>query len=161
MSRAWGLADVLEERYVMQRGRAIAGQERGRGLEDRVETLIREQGVAYESRKSFVGMDGARAKADFAIPSAHDPKIVIECKGFEATGSKLTDLLGDIEKILQAKKHHMYFFVVTDGQGWHTRASDLRSLVKNQNRGRIDMIYTLATLPDLDVALRHIMTHEA
>ncbi len=98
-----------------------AGQKRGRALEDEVEALLKTVvGDAYVRGRSFTGRDRNRAKADFAVPAANEPKIVIECKGFEATGSKLTDVLGDIEKILEAKGSHMYCFVVTDGQGWLT-----------------------------------------
>lgn len=161
-SKRWGLREVLTERYMMLRGRAIAGQKRGRGLEDEVEGLLKAVvGDAYVRGQSFTGMDGKKAKTDFAIPGVHEPKIVIECKGFQATGSKLTDVLGDVEKVLEAKGPHMYCFVVTDGQGWLNRASDLRTLVKYQNSHRIDMIYTRRRLPDLEKAVKHIMTHEA
>lgn len=38
LDRSWQTEDVLIERYRMSRGRAIAGQNRGRGLEDEVQT---------------------------------------------------------------------------------------------------------------------------
>ena len=41
---------------------------------------------------------------------------MIEAKGYEATGSKLTDFLGDVLKIKQAKGYHTYLLVVTDGR---------------------------------------------
>ncbi|MBN1909558.1 MAG: hypothetical protein JW818_07465 [Pirellulales bacterium] len=127
INRQWEMEDILVERYRMGRGRAIAGQKRGRALEDEVERILEENGAPFEPRVTFVGKRGAQAKCDFAIPEKNHPKIVIEAKGFEATGSKLTDFLGDVLKIGEAKEYHMYFFLVTDGRGWHNRQSDLKN----------------------------------
>jgi len=80
---------------------------------------------------------------------------VIETKGYEATGSKLTDVLGDILKIVQAKDPDTRFYLVTDGVGWFRRMSDLRHIVELQNRGDINMIYTRKTLPNLGEELKH------
>ena len=101
-----------------------------------------------------------KAKCDFAIPTRNSPKVIIEAKGFEATGSKLTDFLGDVLKIGQAKKYHMYVFVVTDGRGWHNRRSDLQKLVDYQNDGLIDMIYTRCNLPRLASDVKQICENE-
>jgi hypothetical protein len=98
LSRQWSVEDVLVERYRLTRGRALAGQKRGRSLENEVETVLRGVDVPYVRGVTFVGKKGAKAKCDFAIPSKNHPKIVMESKGFEATGSKLTDFLGDILK---------------------------------------------------------------
>jgi len=160
MDRRWEVEDVLIDRYKMTRGRAIAGQKRGRALEDDVEKVLRENGVPFETRVSFVGKDGKTAKCDFAIPTANHPKVVIEAKGFEATGSKLTDYLGDVLKVAEAKEYHMYFFLVTDGRGWHNRRSDLQKLVAQQNSGVIDMIYTRARLRQLAHDVKHIHENE-
>jgi len=117
LERRWQAEDVLVERYKMSRGRAIAGQRRGRGLEDEVGGVLAKLDVPFERGVTFVGKQNETAKCDFAIPTRDHPKVVIEAKGFEATGSKLTDFLGDILKIAQAKDFHMYFFLVTDGRG--------------------------------------------
>ena len=158
--RKWQLEDVLIERYMMSRGRAMAGQKRGRALEDDVEKVLKQIGVPFESRVTFVGQKGISAKCDFAVPDRNDAKIVIESKGFEATGSKLTDFLGDVLKIGQAKRYHMYVFVVTDGRGWHNRQSDLKRLVQYQNDGLIDMIYTRCTLSQLATDVKQICRNE-
>ena len=49
----------------------------------------------------FIGATGKSSeKADFAIPNAFDAQILIEVKAFNATGSKQTDVLGDILRIV-------------------------------------------------------------
>ncbi|MDQ6799351.1 MAG: type II restriction endonuclease [Acidobacteriota bacterium] len=147
--REWTISDVLVDRYKMGRGRAIAGQSRGRGLENEVEAILRKIGVPFQMRVTFTGPNGTTAKCDFAIPSRKEPLIVIESKGYEATGSKLTDFLGDVLKIKQAKGYHTYVFVVTDGRGWFNRQSDLKRLVDLHHDNTIEMIYTRARLNQL------------
>ncbi|MGD8388690.1 MAG: hypothetical protein PVG49_16205, partial [Desulfobacteraceae bacterium] len=90
LNRQWEVEDVLIDRYKMSRGRAIAGQKRGRALEDRVEAVLKAEDVPFQRGVTFVGKKNNTAKCDFAIPTKDHPKIVIESKGFEATGSKLT-----------------------------------------------------------------------
>lgn len=160
LEKEWQLEDVLIERYRMSRGRAIAGQQRGRGLEDAVEEALRAADVPFVPRVTFVGKQGKMAKCDFAIPGRDSPKIVVEAKGFEATGSKLTDFLGDVLKIAQAKDYHMYFFLVTDGRGWQNRESDLRKLVQYQHEGLIDMIYPRRAFQELARAASSILQKE-
>jgi len=158
--REWTVEDVLVDRYKLGRGRAIAGQSRGRGLEDEVQRILESAEVPFEARVTFTASNGATAKCDFAIPSREDPKIVVEVKGYEATGSKLTDFLGDILKIKQAKGYHTYVLVVTDGRGWHNRKSDLKRLVELHHNGTVEMIYTRARLAQLADDVRKIWTTE-
>ena len=158
--RQWTIADVLVDRYKLGRGRAIAGQSRGRGLENEVEAILRGIPVPFESRVTFTGAGGVTAKCDFAIPAREEPLIVIEAKGYEATGSKLTDFLGDVLKIKQAKGYHMYLFVVTDGRGWFNRQSDLKRLIELHEGGIVEMIYTRARLPQLAEHVRQIWETE-
>ncbi|HEY3836983.1 MAG TPA: DpnII family type II restriction endonuclease [Bryobacteraceae bacterium] len=156
----WRSEDMLVERYQLTRGRAMSGQSRGRSLENEVDRVLAELGILCEKRKTFTGREGKQAKCDFAVPSMMHPKIVIESKGFEATGSKLTDFLGDVLKIGEAKAYHMYFFVVTDGRGWHNRESDLKRLISFQHDGLIDMIYTRARLGELGRDVKQIFENE-
>jgi hypothetical protein len=160
LERQWTIGDVINERYRLLRERAIAGQQRGRQLEDRVRASLERIGVPFEYSVTFVGREGQTAKCDFAIPSGDRPKIVIEAKGFEGTGSKVTDALGDILKIERARAMHMYFFVVLDGTGWHHRPNDLRNIVHAQNAGRIDMIYTTSRLDELEREVARIYAGE-
>ena len=160
IGREWTIDDVLVDRYKLGRGRAIAGQSRGRGLENEVEAILRAIPVPFEMRVTFVGPDGTTAKCDFAIPTREEPLIVIEAKGYEATGSKLTDFLGDVLKIKQAKGYHTYLFVVTDGRGWFNRQSDLKRLVELHVNGTVEMIYTRARLGQLAEDVRQIWETE-
>lgn len=155
IDRTWSIDDVLFERYRFGRGRAIAGQLRGRSLENAVQAILDEANIPYEARVTFRSRKGT-AKCDFAIPDRNLPKIVIETKGFEATGSKLTDLLGDVEKIEKIRDHLMHFFVVTDGRGWHNRTSDLKRLLESHEAGVIQMIYTSKRLPQLSKDIQQI-----
>lgn len=158
--RDWTIDDVLVDRYKLGRGRAIAGQSRGRGLENEVEAILKGIPVPFETRVTFSGPSGITAKCDFAIPTREEPLIVIEAKGYEATGSKLTDFLGDVLKIKQAKGYHTYLFVVTDGRGWFNRQSDLKRLVDLHVDGTVEMIYTRARLAQLAADVRQIWTSE-
>lgn len=144
ISRELHWTDTLVERLRSGRGSAISGQHRGRALEDFVERMVREVfGNSYAARCQFEGSRG-RAKCDFAIPSKLSPRILIEAKGYGATGSKMTDIIGDIEKIISAKRPDTALFFVTDGMTWNRRQNDLRKLVGYQNQGMITRIYTRA-----------------
>ena len=138
---AW--SDILIERLRSGRGKAIKGQKRGRGLEDFTEALVRQVfGEKFDSRCQFTGVGGLTGKCDFAIPDRHKPMILIEAKGYGATGSKMTDVTGDANKIIDAKRPDIPFILITDGITWMRRMNDLRKLIKLQNQGNIMRIYT-------------------
>jgi hypothetical protein len=152
-------SDVLVERLKGGRGSAIKGQARGRGMEDFVEEIVRSvfgpDQVAM--RGSFLGAKGqGSAKADFAIPTMEDPSILIETKAYGATGSKQSDVLGDVAKILEEKRHDTDFLLVTDGVTWKERANDLRRLIKLQNEGKILRIYTKSMASQLKSDLQSL-----
>lgn len=89
-------SDILVERLRSGRGSAISGQRRGRGLEDFAEAMVKEVfGDQYETRCTFTGADGKTAKCDVAVPDKQRPRIVIEVEGYGATGSKMSDIIGD------------------------------------------------------------------
>ncbi len=119
--------------------------------------LREEIGLTYERGGNFVALSGKEAKADFTVPSRHGPRVIIEAKGYEATGSKLTDVLGDILKVLAAKDREAHYFFITDGIGWHRRQSDLEKIIEHHKKGDIEMIYTMSTLPYLKDAIKEIM----
>lgn len=136
-------SDILIERLRSGRGKAIKGQKRGRGLEDFTEALVREVfGDKFDARCQFTGVGGVTGKCDFAIPDRSKPLILIEAKGYGATGSKMTDVGGDVNKIIDAKRPDTPFILITDGITWTRRINDLRKLIKLQNEGRIMRIYT-------------------
>jgi hypothetical protein len=145
-------SDVLIERLKGGRGSAIKGQQRGRGLEDFTENILLR--VFSRShvvpRCRFVGASGeSTEKADFAVPSLEDPQLLIEAKAYGATGSKQTDILGDLHRIIEEKRDDTVLMLVTDGMTWKERLSDLAKLVDLQNHGRIFRIYTQAMAEDL------------
>lgn len=136
--------DLLVERLKAGRGAAIKGQTRGRFLEDFAERVIqRVFQHHYDTRCRFVGATGTSTeKADFAIPTREAPRILIEAKAYGATGSKQTDILGEVSRIVHEKRHDTNFLLVTDGVTWNSRRNDLRKLLEMQNDGRITRIYT-------------------
>ncbi len=137
-------SDILVERLRAGRGSAISGQRRGRGLEDVVEGLVGEVfgKDGYETRCTFSGVRGKSAKCDVVIPDRHHPRIIIEVKGYGATGSKMTDVIGDLDAIVEAKRHDTTLLFFTDGTTWEARLSDLQKIIERQNDGRIARIYT-------------------
>ena len=136
-------SDILVERLRAGRGSAISGQRRGRGLEDFAEAIVKEVFTnAYETRCTFTGTGNKTAKCDVAIPARTRPRIIIEVKGYAATGSKMSDIIGDLDAIIDAKRHDTALLFVTDGMTWKARLSDLRRIVQRQNEGKITRIYT-------------------
>lgn len=145
----WGWDDIILERLKQGRGSAIKGQKRGRYLEDKIEEILKGIFPQFDSKCNFVGLNGQEAKAEFAIPTRSDPAIIFEAKAYGATGSKQTDVIGDIEKIVKVKKPSTDFLFVTDGTTWRERVSDLHKIVKLQNNGYILKIYTLSAMDEL------------
>jgi len=153
--RHW--SDVLVERLRSGRGSAIAGQKRGRGVEDFAEAIItRVFGKEYQTRCTFTGPRAQKAKCDFAIPSKNAARILVEAKGYGATGSKMTDILGDIRTIVAAKRADTAFLFFTDGLAWKERTSDLRQIVEFQSNGDITRIYTYAMAGQFETDLRQL-----
>ena len=133
-------------------GSAMKGQLRGRMLEDFVEGILLEvfRKDQISTRSQFIGANGlSTEKADFAIPSPDDAHILIEVKAFNATGSKQTDVLGDIFRIVEQRRDDTAFLLVTDGISWKARQSDLRKIIRLQNEGKIRRIYTMAMAAEL------------
>lgn len=82
--------------------------------------------------------------------------ILIESKGYGATGSKMSDIIGDIEQIIKAKRPDTALLFFTDGLTWKQRKSDLRKIVEFQNIGDITRIYTLAMAAQFEADLRQL-----
>jgi DpnII restriction endonuclease len=140
-------------------GSAVKGQLRGRMLEDFTEGILIKVFPPEQiiPRCQFLGANGLSSeKADFAIPSANDALILIEVKAFNATGSKQTDVLGDIFRIVEQKRDDTAFILVTDGISWKARASDLRKIIQLQNVGKIRKIYTMAMAKEFESDLRSL-----
>lgn len=149
-------SDTLVERLRSGRGSAISGQKRGRGVEDFAEAIVKKVfGSKFDMRCTFTGPK-EKAKCDFAIPSKSAPRIVIESKGYGATGSKMSDIIGDVEQIIRAKRSDTALLFFTDGLTWKQRKSDLRKIVEFQNMGGITRIYTYAMAEQFEADLRQL-----
>ena len=150
-------SDVLVERLRSGRGSAISGQRRGRSVEDFAEAIIKTVfGENFEARCTFNGPRGTTAKCDFAIPSKSAARILVESKGYGATGSKMTDILGDVHTLINAKRGDTALLFFTDGLTWKERQSDLRKLIELQNNGDITRIYTYAMADQFERDLRQL-----
>jgi hypothetical protein len=68
----------------------------------------------------------------------------------------MTDILGDIKTIIDAKRPDTTFLLVTDGVSWTQRQSDLRKMVRYQNDGDITRTYTSATANELRADLEQL-----
>jgi hypothetical protein len=145
-SRQWSFADVLLER-AGPRSRAGRAVTRGRALEDEVEKVVKALGLKYKLRTTFIGRGGRSAPCDVAIPDA--PKgamIVCAVKGFDATGSKLTDAVREVEAMADVRDPRQFVVALVDGMGWLSRQSDLRRIFKLWTDRSIDGLYSLARL---------------
>jgi|SRR6266542_6204878 len=159
--RQYQWSDVLVARAGSRgsAGRAIAG---GRLVEDAIEAVVKDLRLPYQVRTRFNGRN-ASAPCDIAIPAGGTgAEIVCAAKGFDSTGSKLTDAVREIEEMASVRKPSQYVLAVVDGIGWHRRQSDLRRIYELRQRDQIDGLYSLALLEefraDVDRAarLRHV-----
>lgn len=152
--RSWTWADVLA-RGMSSRQRAGSAIAQGRALEDEVESVIELLGLDFQARSRFEGVGGATAPADFVIPTdGSDAMITVAVKGFDSTGSKLTDASREIEEMAKIRKPTQYIFAIVDGHGWHRRMNDLRRIHGLWQRNEIDGLYNRASLNEFDAALQ-------
>lgn len=153
-SREWTWADVLA-RAMAPLQRAGSSVRQGRNLEDRVEEVIEEVGLAFVARTRFQGRAGESAPADFGIPSGGEGALIaVAVKGFDSTGSKLTDARREVEEMAKVRTPNQFIFAIVDGQGWIRRQSDLRQIHLLWTKREIDGLYNQSSLPDFQVALR-------
>ena len=152
-AREWTWADVLA-RVMAPRQQAGASVQQGRDLEDAVEEQVAALGLSYHTRTRFSGKGGSTAPADFAVPTGDAALVAVAVKGFDSTGSKLSDAAREIEQMVEAKTARQYIFAVVDGQGWLRRQGDLRRIHALWDQKLIDGLYTRAQLADFGQALR-------
>ncbi|HSU16950.1 hypothetical protein [Longimicrobium sp.] len=155
MRRKWTFADVLLERYLWSQRGASGAIGRGRSVEDQVEAVVRKLGLPIALRTQFKGRGGTSAPCDLAIPAGGEhAQIVIAMKGFNSTGSKLSDAVREIVAMAEARLPQQFVFAVVDGIGWKSRQADLRRIYELWERRSIDGLYTLAHLDRLEADLR-------
>lgn len=153
VAREWTWADVLAA-TMTSRQRASSSVEQGRALEDAVQEVIESLGLAFQARDRFEGTGGRTGPADFAIPGAWGRALIaVAVKGFDSTGSKLTDAATEITTMAEVRKPTQFIFAVVDGLGWHRRAGDLRRIHSLWVENRIDGVFNLSTLPEFRRAL--------
>lgn len=115
--KSWTFEDVLVERHLWSKSQGASSVGRGRKVEDDVEMIVRDLGLPYVMRSRFGSRGSETAPCDLAIPSGGmEAKIVVGMKGFNSTGSKLTDAVGEIEKMASARFAKP---VCVCHRGWH------------------------------------------
>ncbi|MDQ0602285.1 hypothetical protein QF037_006630 [Streptomyces canus] len=155
--RSYSFGDLLAERGGGRRSAARAGNS-GRSLEDRIEEIAKELGLQYSVRTRFVGVGNQTAPCDLVLPNGLNAEIAVAAKGFDSTGSKLTDAVREIKEMADVRMPRQFIFAVVDGIGWLSRQADLRSLHQLWMERKIDGLYNVASLAqfrdDLEDAAR-------
>jgi hypothetical protein len=145
-SREYTFADVLVARAGTRATATSAGQS-GRKIEDELEQIAVSLNLPNVVRARFEGRKGRTAPADLAVPaSGRDCVIAVAAKGFDSTGSKLSDAVREIVEMADARTGGQVVLAVVDGIGWKGRLADLKRIWTLWDTGEIDGLYTLATL---------------
>lgn len=153
--RTWLFADVLEERLRWSRRTGARSAARGRLVEDAVEQVLNQLGLTYEMRTRFEGRGRQASPCDFAIPKGGAEALIVgAAKGFDSTGSKLTDARREVEDMARVRLARQYVFVVVDGIGWRNRLSDLRRIWQLKEEKSVDGVYNLSMLEEFRKDLR-------
>ena len=145
MARTYTFADILVARSGTRATATRAGAS-GRHIEDEIEAIARDLGLPYVTRSRFSGRGGRDAPADLIVGHEGAADIVVAAKGFDSTGSKLTDAVREIEEMAEVRLPRQVVLAVIDGIGWKSRQSDLRRIHQLWADRQIDGMYTLATL---------------
>lgn len=144
----YGIGDVLVARAGTRAAATAAGAQ-GRKVEDEIEDVVKGLGLPYQARTTFTGRNSRTAPCDLVIPNSGSAAIVIAAKGFDSTGSKLTDAVREIVEMADVRLPRQFVIAVIDGIGWKNRAADLRRIHQLWVDQQIDGMYTLATLNQL------------
>jgi hypothetical protein len=153
-NRQYDFGDVLVARGGTRQTATAAGAS-GRKVEDEIEAIARDLGLPCQTRTRFTGRNNRTAACDLVIPSADSAEIAVAAKGFDSTGSKLTDAVREIEEMADVRQARQFIMAVIDGIGWKSRVNDLRRIYALWERHQIDGMYTLATLDRFRDDLQH------
>ncbi|MEY1677206.1 hypothetical protein AB4Z55_23830 [Gordonia sp. ABKF26] len=145
LSRTFTFADILVARAGTRATATRAGAS-GRRIEDEIEDIARDIGLDYVTRSRFAGRNGRTAPADLIVGDPSSADIVVAAKGFDSTGSKLTDAVREIEEMAEVRLPTQLVLAVIDGIGWKSRQSDLRRIHQLWVNRQIDGMYTLVGL---------------
>ncbi len=159
--RDWSYGDILFER-VTSRSRAGRAIGRGRSLEDEVEAVVKSLGLSYTLRTQFTGRSGRPAPCDLAVPEGGAAALIVcAVKGFNSTGSKLTDAVREVEAMAEVRDANQFVYAIVDGIGWLSRQSDLRRIHTLWTQRAINGVFSLAQLSDFWAELERAATiHE-
>ena len=152
--RSYDFGDVLVAR-AGTRVTAVAGATAGRRIEDAIEEVARRVGLRTTTRTRFTGRGGRSAPCDLAIIGEDgQPVIVVAAKGFDSTGSKLTDAVREVVEMSEVRLPRQYVMVAADGIGWLSRKNDLLRIYQLWVDDSINGMYTLAGLDTFETDLR-------
>jgi hypothetical protein len=143
--RVYDFGDILAARAGTRRTATRAGAS-GRKIEDEIEAIAVGLGLPYDTRTRFVGRNGRTAPCDLVVPSGGNAEIAVAAKGFDSTGSKLTDAVREIEEMAEVRQARQFVMAVIDGIGWKSRIADLRRIYDLWSTRQIDGMYSLASL---------------
>jgi hypothetical protein len=144
--RIYDFGDVLVARAGTRRTASDAGAT-GRRVEDEIERVADDLGLPAATRTRFQGRNGRTAPCDLVIPGGGaGALIVVAAKGFDSTGSKLTDAVREIEEMAEKRLPTQFVMAAVDGIGWKSRINDLRRIYELRATNQIDGLYTLEGL---------------
>jgi len=75
-----------------------------------------------------------------------------------STGSKQTDVLGDVTKLEPITAKGVPLFMVLDGPMWRRRVSDLEAVFAKRDVGVVEDVHQIRTLPELQDRLYEILS---
>jgi hypothetical protein len=153
-NRAYDFGDVLVARAGTRQTATAAGAS-GRKVEDEIEAIAANLGLPYQTRTRFTGRNHRTAPCDLVIPTGDDAAIAVAAKGFDSTGTILTNAGREIEEMADVRLPTQFIMAVIDGIGWKSRGGDLRRIYTLWERRQIDGMYTLATLDRFRDDLQH------
>ena len=97
----------------------------------------------------FAGRGNREGPCDIAIPAGGDRALIVGfAKGFNSTGSKLTDAVREVEEMAAVRLPRQFVFAFVDGIGWLRRDRDLRRIYDLWARNEIDGLYSLTHMDD-------------
>lgn len=147
--KIYNFGDLLAAR-AGSRATAVRAGAAGRRVEDEIQVVAERLGLPHALRTRFAGRNGRTAACDLVIPDAKAAVIAVAAKGFDSTGSKLTDAVREVEEMAEVRLPRQFIYAVVDGIGWKNRQANLRRIHNLLQRKQIDGMYTLAMFDEFE-----------